>query len=122
MPKQRTYTWFIADPCSVTQKYILSVSAWTETETSMDRVCADGKSHNLLQISSETRNYLVQQKPIDKLRFKVFCQEGSGKIREVPNWRLKQLAGATQFSGNAARLIKKQLARRAQPEFPNLGA
>ena len=122
MPKQRTYTWFVADPCSITQKYILSVSKCSETEISVDKLCADGKQRNLWQVSSETRNYLVQQKRVDRLRFKVFCQENNGKIREVPKWLLERRACATQYSGAAARLIKKQLARQTQPELPNLSA
>ena len=102
MAKKREYTYFL-EPAkrnfSHTNEVVskmLADSASTSSDSSAgtsmirDRVCADGKTHNLYYCPSGLLFMLWTIKADLKINFRIFCQEGNGQIRDVTNWYRKR--------------------------------
>lgn len=98
MAKEREYTWYIepsrrnfAHTNEVVSRMLAesnSTSSDFDAGTSMRRdfPCADGKLHTLYYVPSGLLFMLWSSRDGLKISFKIFCQEGQGKIRDVTEW------------------------------------
>jgi len=92
------YTWFLkpvkrgfAHTNEVVSKVLASVTDTSSdhnagTDIFMGNVCADGKRHNLYRCPSGLLFMLWSSRDTLKINFRVFCQEGKGKIRDKTRW------------------------------------
>jgi len=104
---ERKTAWFLepakrgfAHTNEIVSKILASVTDTSSdhsagTDILMGVVCADGKKHDLYRCPSGLLFMLWSSKDTLKINFRVFCQEGKGKIRDKTKWYRYMYTGKT---------------------------
>ncbi len=76
---KREYAWFLEPLDSHTNK-VFSLQIPLDSFSKV--LCGDGKIHNLWPCSPEKVSAFFRSREDLALRFKIFCREGHGKVRD----------------------------------------
>ncbi len=80
MAKARIYAWFVEPSDSHTNEVFSREIS--EENLNRDIVCEDRRRRTLWACDNQTVSMFWRSRQDLKIRFKIFCQEGNGKIRE----------------------------------------
>jgi len=80
--RQRHYTWYIEPINNDAYTNKICTSELDEQNACREMLCEDGKRRNLWRCDYQTVGIMRQNRQQLNLRFRVFVQEGGGKIRE----------------------------------------
>ena len=81
MAKKRIYLWYL-EPIGAWTNGVIARCCAKEDFLS-EVICADGRRHSLWRCAEEVRDAVVASKIILELKFRIFCREGNGEIRNV---------------------------------------
>ncbi len=75
------HNWFV-EPLDAYTNEVISKEI-TEENFQKEMICSDGKKRNLWQCSGLFVSLLKRNEQQNNLKFKIFVQQGKGKIREA---------------------------------------